>query len=107
MSAAEHEFRNPSEINYEPNVRDVLERADNPLSVNDIRIELTYQENKITLSEQYSAGDMEEDIEQIINNKLIPEAEEGDLDISKTHMVYTEHPQPAEVEDTETRYRII
>ncbi len=108
MSANPSELVNPETIDYESNIKNILKDSETHLSITDIRIELTYRsDNLIKPSPEYNRNDIESDIEQTIEKDIEQDHKNGDIDLSREWVLYNKTNLPAEIEDTEVRYKII
>jgi len=89
------------------NVKEILTKTEEHMSIKDVRTELTYQQNGLEPTDDYSLDDIENAVEEVVDQIIEPQHERGELELSKQPVIYQIEEMPAEVEDTETRYKII
>jgi len=105
--SSELQLVDPGQFNYEENVKSILSSTEKHMSIKDVRTELTYQQNVLEPAEDYSLDDIETAVEEVVNNVIKPQHERGELELSRQPVIYQIEEMPAEIEDTETRYKII
>lgn len=101
-------LHDPSKFDYETKVESILRDSEESMSVRDIRTELTYRDNGLEPSEDYTIEDMEEQIQNIVEELEVRNTnDELDGELSRQPVVYKIDANPAEIEEAETRYKII
>lgn len=97
----------PKNFNYERNVKAVLNETEEPMSVKDIRKELTDHLGGFELTEQYGEDDIQRDIEEALESIEQKDSnQELDGSLIRRSAIYNAD-NPTELESQEIQYSII